>query len=161
MKPKVIAIAAAVLVLAFAIYWIFNGDSEQDLIAKRLDQLVETLETSAGGGQLKALTGANKASSFFTEDCVVEAPNVRMNVDGSDALTGAFAQALNLCETVKIQLTKRDITLSQDSESATMNLRSSFSVTASGQKESGSGEYQLEWTKYQGKWYIQSVLLLR
>lgn len=161
MQPKAIAIAAVALILILAIYWIFSGESEQDAIAKRLDQLVETLENSAGGGQIQALAGGNKAASFFTEDCIVEAPNVRITVDDKDSLTGSFAQALTMCETVNIQLNRRDITLSQDARSATMNLRASFTVTVSGRKESGSGEYQLDWIKYQGKWYIQSVLMLR
>lgn len=161
MSRKHIAFITAFLLAGAVAGWLFWREPEQGRIARQMDLLVRTLEESAGGSELRALAGANKAANFFSDYCAVEAPEVRIRVNDRHELAASFAQALSLCDSLDIGLSNRSITLSQDSQSATMNLRASFSGMVAGNREHGGGEYLLEWVKREGQWQIQRVLALQ
>lgn len=144
MMPAVIlAVVLAIVAVGYPVLF----PSPQRQIQKRLDELVQAINTQAEG--LDAMTKAVKIGHAFTEDVTVDFGD-GPPVHGRETLMALAARLQDRARSLNIALRDIDIAVGSDKTTAEVAL----TVTVSSDDSLDAREFQVEMVKPADRWLI-------
>ncbi|MDX1952932.1 MAG: nuclear transport factor 2 family protein [Verrucomicrobiota bacterium] len=150
----ILIFAAAFVGGYFVTQWLFPG--AEKIIKSRLEKLASDLSNNPGEGGIKKLAAANRITSYFTSDVLINTEGFGRGepIQGREEMTQMFMAARgNLRGTVKIYDVKIDV--APDGKTATSNFAAMAELQ--GQSDPFVQVFRVQWRKEEKQWLIQQV----
>lgn len=158
---KAISSLAAFVIIAGVLLWAFWPKGAESQIHKQLDSIEGLVTTDSPLTPINVAARAKQLAEFYTEDCEVYAHERAGTVIGNRQLTQVFAGLLGMSHQVQLELTHRDIQLSESERDALVLVTAKLDgTTKSGDRESFEGRYRMEWLFDQNRWRIRRLTWL-
>ena len=146
--------------VAIAIYALFFGSSDEDLIRAQLERLEDAVAVSDGGGNLvvRAAHVKKEFAEIFVKEVTFEVPELTTEESGRRALVALGASAPRLFRTATVDLD--DLSIDVDEPGLTALAQGSATLTAtrhSGEPDRDQRTVSLRFDKIDGEWRCVSL----
>jgi len=155
---RIVPVVAVVVLVAFIVpHW---RDRDGRIINRQWDRFVKSVEKTPEEAPLQGLARANALPSFFTEEINVQLRPVLSNMSNRSELMSTFAYVRNAVTTLSIRTTDRQWSVDRAKGSASMTVTVRGHVTFGTSREPFAYEFDVDWVRINGKWLIQSLILV-
>lgn len=164
MQRKTVAILSLVclaLLAAGGAYFFFWGDSDEKIINRKLDELVELAEKDGEESPFVALGDSGKILTYIALEPDVELGSPLPAIQDRQELRGVIVQVRQNLQSLRIRILKRDLLVAEDRQSAVMEVEAEGTATYSGESGRERRQFTVDWIREEGEWVIQKVRMER
>lgn len=157
-KRLVLAVAAAAG-LWVGWQWAFPNDEAQ--IAVVLERLADGMSGGAEEGSVARLARASSLRNEFAPDAIVDAGPPLQRITGRDAIVAVAARTRGSVGKLAITFPDVAIAVASDRQSATAVVTAEARFDKPGGRGVDARELDLAFSRYEGRWVISAVTLVR
>ncbi len=157
-KRTALFIGLAVAIAAVVVYRQIDRDARR--INRRLTELKETLEKSAGAGQLRTLTQSRRVTGFFTPEVRITLQPVLSETIERDHIAPLLLQLHSRLDRLDIAIHDRQLEIDSAAETAIQRVTVRASASRGQRQERRVDGFEIQWVKIDGEWYIDRAEMI-
>lgn len=164
MKRKILFFLILLIAIAgggFLVWKTFFGESEEDIIRRRLNEVTRTFGKAGNEGFLVQMESARKITRYFDEICDVRLPKFHREAKMTkDHITQNAIMVRKFSKTLELQAYDLEFFFPEGEEKDRCRLLFTGMVNANlntGERFREAYDLEIHWVKKEGEWLIEGI----